>query len=114
MSKGSDGLKALPSHERAQLRRDICARYDCLCAYCGTRVGLAAGTLDHYLATALGGSNEHENMRWACRPCNGLKGDMTPEEWERVKPPYRPAVTRADVRRHLLTLIAQRQRSLSS
>ena len=114
MAKGSDGLKALPSHVRAGLRRDVCASYNATCAYCGTKVRLHQGTIDHYLPTALGGSNETPNLRWCCRPCNNKKGGMTPEEWERVKPPYRPAVTRAAVRQALLTLIAQRQRALSS
>ena len=114
MSKGTDGLKALPPHIRAQLRRDVCASYGSLCAYCGIRVRLAVGTVDHYLATALGGDNDPANLRWCCEPCNNKKGGMTPEEWERVKPPYRPAVTRAAVRQALLTLIAQRQRALSS
>lgn len=114
MSKGTDGLKALPPHVRAQLRRDVCALYGSLCAYCGTRARLAVGTVDHYVPTVLGGSNEMQNLRWSCVRCNNMKGSMPPEAWERTKPPYRPAVTRAAVRQALLVMIAQRQRALSS
>lgn len=58
------------------------------CIYCGDK----AATWDHILPKSRGGAEVWVNMAAACSPCNGLKGDRTPEEagmrllWE----PYVP------------------------
>jgi len=43
------------------------------CVYCW---GVERLTVDHKLAISRGGSNEKNNLQWACRRCNGYKGDM--------------------------------------
>lgn len=68
------------------VRRTIHTRSDGDCEYCGLHVGLRAGTIDHYLPRALGGTDALRNLRWACITCNGLKADMHPGVWELTKP----------------------------
>ena len=41
-----------------------------ICAYCGGRDGLS---LDHLIPRCRGGSDEGENLVWACRSCNSSK-----------------------------------------
>ncbi|MFV8054607.1 HNH endonuclease [Mycobacterium sp. 48b] len=58
------------------------------CAYCGGH----GDTLDHVVPESRGGDNTWLNLVAACAPCNGRKGNRTPEEagmrmlWE----PYEP------------------------
>ncbi len=47
------------------------------CYWCG---GLG-GTIDHLIPTCKGGKNRKDNCVPACRRCNGLKGDMLPQEF---------------------------------
>jgi 5-methylcytosine-specific restriction endonuclease McrA len=72
--------------DKSRARHNVCQAAGGRCEYCGLYVG-RRGTLDHWLPKALGGGNERGNLRWACIGCNGLKADMHPDEWERVKPP---------------------------
>jgi len=46
------------------------------CAYCGCR----ATTIDHVLPESRGGDRSWLNNVAACQPCNGRKGNRTPEE----------------------------------
>lgn len=48
------------------------------CFYCGIE---NAGTVDHVVPTARGGSNTLGNKVLACADCNNIKGDMLPEEF---------------------------------
>ena len=95
---------------RLRVRRIISDRHKGRCAYCQVFVGLKAGSLDHYMPKALGGTNAQSNLRWACRACNQLKGDMHPDEWVPRVPllPQRAKPTRAEVRAALLSRIAPR------
>jgi 5-methylcytosine-specific restriction endonuclease McrA len=65
------------------LRRD---RYTC--AYCGGR----ADTVDHVLPRSRGGGDTWFNLVAACQPCNGLKGDRTPQEagMTMIREPFEP------------------------
>ena len=49
------------------------------CEYCGFDRPL---TIDHYLPVELGGTDELDNLKASCRPCNQEKGNMDPKEWE--------------------------------
>lgn len=46
------------------------------CAYCGQ----PADTVDHIVPRVKGGSHDDSNLAAACRRCNGLKQDRTPEQ----------------------------------
>jgi 5-methylcytosine-specific restriction endonuclease McrA len=66
-----------------QLREQVVARDRGMCRYCGIRVnwkdrrGTAGGTYDHVDPD---GENTLENVVVACRRCNGIKKDRTPDE----------------------------------
>lgn len=51
------------------------------CEYCGESRPL---TIDHYNPVELGGTDELDNLKAACRPCNRRKGNMPPKEWEEI------------------------------
>jgi len=67
----------VPFVRRAALsRRAIFARDDHRCQYCGDR----ADSIDHVMPRSRGGQHTWENVAAACRPCNLVKRDRTPEE----------------------------------
>lgn len=59
-------------------RREIFARDNWSCQYCGIRTHDL--TLDHVLPRIRGGQHTWENLVSACRTCNHRKGSRTPEE----------------------------------
>ncbi len=60
-------------------RRGILERDRGCCQYCGNLVG-SGFTLDHVRPRSRGGPSTWENLVTACKPCNNVKGDRTPEE----------------------------------
>ena len=57
-------------------------RFQRACGYCGvteTSVG-GALTLDHYRPLAAGGSDDPDNLVYACVRCNQYKGDFWPDD----------------------------------
>lgn len=52
------------------------------CRYCGVRLRRHEATVDHYVAQALGGSSDHENLRLSCVQCNREKASRSVEDWE--------------------------------
>lgn len=71
-------------------RQNIYKRDGHNCQYCGSRDNL---TLDHVLPSSRGGKSSWTNLVTACRRCNSLKGDRTPEEANMLlrQKPYRPS-----------------------
>ena len=59
-----------------------------ICAYCGGR----ADTVDHILPRCRGGGDTWFNLAAACQPCNGRKGDRTPQEagMAIIREPFEP------------------------
>lgn len=56
------------------------------CYYCGihcpeTGVGTGKGQVDHIIPVSRGGSEEPDNLVWACQYCNNSKNNKTIEEW---------------------------------
>ena len=47
------------------------------CAYCGAKNPF---TKDHVIPKSRGGSDDINNLVWACISCNSKKGNKTPEE----------------------------------
>jgi 5-methylcytosine-specific restriction endonuclease McrA len=60
------------------------------CQYCGTQKDL---TLDHLIPKAKGGKTSWNNLVTACKKCNSLKGDYTPEQagLQLAFKPYKPS-----------------------
>lgn len=63
-----------------RLRRRVKDRDNSTCQYCGRIV--EKGTVDHVLPLAQGGTDELDNLVWACKGCNGSKGNRTPKQWK--------------------------------
>lgn len=59
------------------LRWRIWERDDYTCRYCGRRNFLS---IDHVIPESRGGSMEEKNLVTACRACNSIKNDRTPDE----------------------------------
>lgn len=64
-----------PLNNRELFRRD---RH--LCAYCGGEFSFVRLTRDHIRPVSRGGKDTWMNVVTACRHCNGLKRNRTPEE----------------------------------
>lgn len=66
---------SLPLCNRTLFRRD-----DHRCLYCGRKFARAELTRDHVLPTSRGGIDRWENVVAACKRCNWVKDNRTPEE----------------------------------
>lgn len=72
-------FKPVPYKKVPLTNYNIFKRDSFKCAYCGSGKEL---TLDHVIPRAQGGKTQWKNLVTACRECNGLKGDKTPEQAE--------------------------------
>lgn len=71
-------------------RQNIFKRDAHKCLYCGSKKDL---TLDHVLPKSRGGASNWTNLATACKKCNSIKGDRTPEEAEMplIILPFKPS-----------------------
>lgn len=51
------------------------------CFYCGKDPWPRTCTIDHFIPTLHGGTDSPDNLRLACRKCNGRKGNKMPAEF---------------------------------
>ncbi len=70
----------LPEQEVRFNRRNLFARDNNTCQYCGKRYSTAELSLDHIIPRARGGPNTWVNIVCACHRCNVRKGGRTPQE----------------------------------
>lgn len=70
----------LPKQEVKFNRRNIFARDNSTCQYCGKRFSSAELSLDHIIPRSRGGTATWENIVCACLRCNVRKGGRTPEQ----------------------------------
>ncbi|MCO6357615.1 HNH endonuclease [Roseivirga pacifica] len=70
-------------------RQNVFKRDSNQCLYCGNGKDL---TLDHVLPKSRGGQSTWTNLATACKKCNSIKGDKTPEEAKMplAQKPFRP------------------------
>jgi 5-methylcytosine-specific restriction endonuclease McrA len=73
-------------------RRNVFARDQYTCQYCGRQPARARLTLDHVLPRSRGGELTWENIVTACAVCNQRKGNRLPHEcgMELLRKPFRP------------------------
>jgi len=73
-------------------RRNIYARDEGRCQYCGRRFPTSELTLDHVVPRSRGGASTWENLVCCCVRCNMRKGGRLPEEagLRLVRRPYKP------------------------
>ena len=64
---------------RGSVRKDVMARDNYQCQYCGATEDLA---IDHIFPFSRGGSNEADNLQVLCRSCNSAKSDQIPDEYK--------------------------------
>lgn len=79
--------------ERVQFnRRNLFARDDNRCQYCGRRFPTSELSLDHVVPRTLGGRTNWNNIVCACTACNKRKGGRTPEQarMRLVRAPHEP------------------------
>lgn len=82
----------LPKQRVRLNRRNIFARDDGKCQYCGKRFPSSELSLDHVIPTCRGGTTTWENLVCACVRCNVKKGGRTPREahMKLIRDPVRP------------------------
>lgn len=82
----------LPYKDVALTRRNIIARDQNTCQYCGKKS--ANITVDHVIPKSRGGDLSWENVVAACQACNLKKGNKTPEEANMIlfRRPKRPKI----------------------
>jgi len=74
-----NGQKVLSKRSWNRLCSRVQARDNFTCFYCGTFD--EQGQVDHIIPLSRGGTDNLENLVWACQSCNSSKGDMTLQEW---------------------------------
>ncbi len=82
----------LPTRAVKLNRRNIFARDENRCQYCGTRFPSQELTIDHIKPRSRGGGSTWSNLVCACVDCNVKKGGRLPREarMSLVRPPVRP------------------------
>ncbi len=82
----------LPKQSLHLNRRNVLARDDHICQYCGRRFASHLLTLDHVIPRSRGGVTTWENVVCACLGCNLRKGGRTPAEAKMrlIRRPDRP------------------------
>ena len=73
-------------------RRNLYARDESRCQYCGRRYPTSELTLDHVVPRSRGGSSTWSNLVCCCVGCNSRKGGRLPEEanMRLVREPFKP------------------------
>lgn len=66
----------------ASLRARVRERDGTICTYCGYHA--PDGHIDHRVSRANGGSNQMNNLSWACVRCNCSKGAMNARQFMRL------------------------------
>ncbi len=86
------GYDKLPSAVVKLNRRNLFARDQNRCQYCGKRYPTSELSLDHVVPRSQGGSSSWENIVCACVRCNVRKGGRTPDQahMRLIAPPRRP------------------------
>jgi len=74
------GYEKLPKQTVKFNRRNIFARDNNQCQYCGKKHATTELSLDHIVPRSQGGANTWENIVCACVGCNVRKGGRTPKQ----------------------------------
>jgi len=74
------GYEKLPKQTVKFNRRNIFARDNNQCQYCGKRFSISELSLDHVVPRSQAGASTWENIVCACLSCNVRKGGRTPRQ----------------------------------
>jgi 5-methylcytosine-specific restriction endonuclease McrA len=82
----------LPKQKLHLNRRNVLARDDHICQYCGRHFAVHLLSIDHIIPRSRGGETTWENVVCACLNCNVKKGGRTPREarMKLIRSPIRP------------------------
>jgi 5-methylcytosine-specific restriction endonuclease McrA len=82
----------IPLHSIKLTRRNVYARDNNTCQYCGKRFKTDKLNLDHVIPRSKGGKNTWENLVCSCHKCNAKKGDKTLKEagLKLIRKPFKP------------------------
>lgn len=85
---------------RPALRDAVRERFAFQCGYCGVHEDALGArlTIDHFQPVSQGGTNDIENLVYACHACNEFKSDFWPRDTQ--SPPLHPL--RDDLTLHLV------------
>jgi len=89
----------LPRQDVKLNRRNIYARDQNRCQYCGKKFSTSELSLDHVVPRSLGGGASWDNLVCACLKCNVKKGGQTPKQAgmkliaKPIKPARSPSIT---------------------
>ena len=86
-----------PSQDIRLNRRNIYARDESSCQYCGRKSSTRELSLDHVIPRVQGGEDSWTNLVCACVRCNARKGGRTPRQanMRLVKKPVKPRLNQA-------------------
>ncbi|MFO8008400.1 MAG: HNH endonuclease [Candidatus Brocadiia bacterium] len=75
-------------------RRNLFARDENRCQYCGAKFPSPELSIDHIVPMSRGGGTDWTNVVCACTECNKQKGGRTPQEagMHLIRQPFRPKV----------------------
>jgi len=75
-------------------KRNLFIRDKGRCQYCGVKVTIKTGTIDHYIPKSKGGEHTWANVVLACTKCNQKKGSKMPQEFylKLSSPPRAPTL----------------------
>lgn len=63
------------SKQKKSRKQQLITEYGSICFWCGNLLPENQLTIDHLKPKSLGGSNNLENLRLACFPCNNSRGN---------------------------------------
>ncbi|MAE60492.1 MAG: HNH endonuclease [Planctomycetaceae bacterium] len=86
------GYDRLPMQKVKLNRRNIYARDNNICQYCGNKHSTHELSLDHVLPRSQGGQSNWDNLVCCCVHCNARKGGRTPAQahMSLIRKPIRP------------------------
>ena len=93
------GYDKLPRQDVKLNRRNLYARDNSHCQYCGKHFSTRELTIDHVIPRVQGGEHSWTNLVCACVKCNARKGGRTPDQAHMklirrpVRPKRNPAIT---------------------
>lgn len=64
-------------------KKSVYAKCNWTCAICGNPVKYKKMTVDHIIPLSKGGTNAMDNLQLACKRCNLMKADFSPDEFIR-------------------------------
>jgi 5-methylcytosine-specific restriction endonuclease McrA len=64
---------AMNSKQRKSKTPQVREKYGSCCRWCGKHLPLTEQTLEHMIPRSMGGKNNLENLRPACRQCNNSR-----------------------------------------